>query len=204
MNTAGLALRKVCASRLNYRLSFGFDLFTPITLLYIGGARHSAGVPAADWSVAAFSFCAGAFLFTFIEYGMHRWLFHAHASFATASHQHHHRSPRAPTSMPFPCSALGGFVLWALFSPMVGEQIAYFVASGILSGYFNYAVLHHLQHHVRIKAVHWQWLQNRWTAHALHHGRLDKNYGVTTSLWDHVFGTYHASRALRARRQTVP
>ena len=203
MNAAARTLRTVCASRLNYRLSFAFDFATPLVLCYCGVVRL-AGSPAADWSAAVFSFLAGAFVFTFIEYGMHRWLFHARSSFATESHRRHHRSPREPTSMPFPCSAAGGLLLWWLALAVFGEQIAFFVASGILSGYFYYAVLHHLQHHVHVKAVRLRSLQNRWAAHALHHARLDKNYGVTTSLWDHVFGTYHGSRVLRARRQTVP
>jgi sterol desaturase/sphingolipid hydroxylase (fatty acid hydroxylase superfamily) len=199
MNVAAVALRKVCASRTNYRLSFVFDAAVPLVLCALG-ARQWTNWALANWLAALAPLVVGAFVFTFIEYGLHRWLFHARASFATASHQTHHFSPREPSSLPFPCSALSALLFWTLVAPVVGEEVAYFFTAGILFAYFYYAVLHHLQHHVRIGNVPSGLLQKRWTAHAIHHGQLDKNYGVTTSLWDHVFGTHCARRTITSRQ----
>jgi sterol desaturase/sphingolipid hydroxylase (fatty acid hydroxylase superfamily) len=199
MNVAAVALRKVCASRTNYRVSFIFDAAVPLVLCSLG-TRQGSNWAFADWLAATACLVAGAFVFTFIEYGLHRWLFHARASIATESHQTHHFSPREPSSIPFPCSALSALLIWTLVSPVFGADLAYFFTGGLLLAYFYYAVLHHLQHHVRIGDVPSGLLRKRWTEHAIHHGRLDKNYGVTTSLWDHVFGTYCGRRAITSQR----
>jgi sterol desaturase/sphingolipid hydroxylase (fatty acid hydroxylase superfamily) len=200
MNAAALALRKLCASRINYRLSFVLDAATPLALCFFG-VRESSNRTDAYWLAVPACLAAGAFVFTFIEYGMHRWLFHARASFATASHRIHHFSPQEPSSLPFPCSALAAFLIWGIAAPIAGGEIACFFSAGVLFAYFYYGLLHHLQHRVRIGDVPSGILRKRWTAHAIHHGRLEKNYGVTTSLWDHVFGTYHGRRTVTSRRR---
>lgn len=199
MKPAARLLWKVCASRTNYWLSFAFDITTTSTLVFLG-IRHAGDW---HWLNALTCFITGAFVFTFIEYGMHRWLFHARASFATASHHTHHVAPREPTAMPFPCGIAAGVLLYFLFSPAMGETAAYLVAGGIISAYTCYGVLHHLQHHVNAANVPFQWMKTRWAAHAIHHGYPDKNYGVTTSLWDRVFGTYRAQRSVIVRQRVL-
>jgi sterol desaturase/sphingolipid hydroxylase (fatty acid hydroxylase superfamily) len=184
----GRRMRAIAASRSNYWLSYTIDFACPVVLGYLG-LRHSI---AAAVSVACF--CTGVFVFSFVEYAMHRWFFHAPQSVAAAIHQAHHVHPREPSSLPCPSSAAVALTFWSLLSPVVGDQVACFFLCGLLVAYFYYAVLHHLQHSIRIKTVPLRWLQKRWAAHAVHHGRTDTNFGVTTAFWDHVFGTHHASR----------
>jgi sterol desaturase/sphingolipid hydroxylase (fatty acid hydroxylase superfamily) len=101
--------------------------------------------------------------------------------------------------MPFPCSAAAGFLLWSYLPFFIGKAATGYFGAGFMGGFFYYTVLHHCEHAVRIKSVWFESMRRRWIAHAVHHGRADKNYGVTTALWDRVFGTYAPahSRALR-------
>jgi 4-hydroxysphinganine ceramide fatty acyl 2-hydroxylase len=132
----------------------------------------------------------GTATFSFVEYAMHRWLFHARASFAAPIHRAHHRSPADPMALPCFSSATASVGLWWLLSPLLGREVTSFVLCGLLAGYFFYAAVHHLHHRIRGTTMPFGWLRSRWVTHAIHHSRLDKNFGVTTSLWDHVFGTH--------------
>jgi sterol desaturase/sphingolipid hydroxylase (fatty acid hydroxylase superfamily) len=77
-----------------------------------------------------------------------------------------------------------------MLAPWLGAFVTHFVLCGFFAGYFGYGVVHHLQHSIRIKDIPFQWMRRKWAAHAVHHGREGVNFGVTTSLWDWVFGTY--------------
>jgi 4-hydroxysphinganine ceramide fatty acyl 2-hydroxylase len=184
MNAAALALKRICASRLNYWLAFVLDFATAAVAL-------GSGVSTAHEPIyGLFTFMTGAFIFTFIEYGMHRWLFHAPASFATTSHHAHHVSPHQPSAMPFMCGPLGGALIWLATTTLLGHDGGALLTSGVMCSYFYYGILHDLQHRIHVK----RWLKARWRAHAIHHGTVNRNYGVTTSRWDRVFGTYSSER----------
>jgi sterol desaturase/sphingolipid hydroxylase (fatty acid hydroxylase superfamily) len=59
---------------------------------------------------------------------------------------------------------------------------------GVVAGYLAYAVTHHATHHWRADNL---WLQRRKRWHALHHHDKEapRCYGVTSAIWDHVFGS---------------
>lgn len=192
MNVAAPALRKICTSPVNYWLAFAFDAGTAFVLPSLG-AYYLDEWPEGPVPTAiniAFFFGMGVFVFTFVEYAMHRWLYHARTGFAAESHHEHHVSPRGPSAMPCPCGSIGITILWWLVMPTLGRAGASFFIGGMAIGYLYYGVLHHLEHHVRAASVPGGWPRERWKVHAVHHGWLDRNFGVTTSLWDHVFGTY--------------
>ena len=190
VSAVGMAvLEAVTSSRINYWLAYAFDLASPLVMAYLGWRLGSG-----HWSMGAASFVAGAFVFSFIEYAMHRWLFHAPRSVATAIHQTHHTAPLNALAIPCLCSPAAAFLIWSYLAPAAGEQCAGFFGSGLLAGYFCYSLAHHLQHSIRIKALPAQRLRRRWAAHAIHHGSGDRNFGVTSGLWDRVFGTYCAPK----------
>ena len=199
MNPGSRLLRAVSESRINYWLAYACDLACPIVLLHLG-LSCSAGHPI-DWLALPTMILCGAFVFSFVEYSMHRWLFHAPVSFATAIHHKHHVYPRDATAMPFPCSAGAAFLLWSYLPFIMSEQSTCFFATGFLTAYFYYTVIHHLQHTIRITDLRVRCYRGRWKAHAVHHAKTDKNYGVTTAFWDRVFGTYSviASKTCPAR-----
>lgn len=181
-------MKFITASRTNYGLSYAFDFACPVVMGYLG-SRHALA-----WPFALACFFAGALVFSFVEYAMHRWFFHAPRRLAATLHGAHHAHPNEPHALPFFSSAGVALIGWQLLSLLIDAPVACFFLSGLLAAYFYYAVLHHLQHSIRIKSVRWAWLQKRWTAHAIHHGRLDTNFGVTTSFWDNVFRTHYLPR----------
>jgi sterol desaturase/sphingolipid hydroxylase (fatty acid hydroxylase superfamily) len=193
MKAAASTLERLCASKVNYWLSFALDAATVVITTAAGiSMTHETGH-------AFLTFAAGVLIFTFIEYGMHRWLFHARASFATASHQNHHFSPHRPTAMPFICGPLGAVLIWQLTTTLIGTESGTLLTAGIMCTYLYYGVLHDLQHRIRVKG----WMKMRWRDHALHHSTHNRNYGVTTSLWDRVFGTYCNERQIRVQRHSA-
>jgi sterol desaturase/sphingolipid hydroxylase (fatty acid hydroxylase superfamily) len=185
------ALRAVSESRINYCMSYAIDLACPLALCWLGSRVVS------DWTTVLLAFCIGGATFSFVEYAVHRWFFHARAGFAVAIHRTHHRSPADPMALPCLSSAAASLGLWWLLSPLLGPEVASFFLCGLLVGYFLYATLHHLHHSIRSSAVPFRWLRGRWVTHAVHHSCPDKNFGVTTSVWDHVFGT-HQERGQRS------
>jgi 4-hydroxysphinganine ceramide fatty acyl 2-hydroxylase len=188
-------LRVVTESRINYGLGYLVDLACPLVLGYVGWRQRPA------WIVALAGVSAGVAVFSFVEYAIHRWLFHAPGSVMGAMHQAHHDEPAGHSALPCITSAAVAATAWLLLVPLVGSPVACFFLCGVLGGYFHYGALHHLEHRVRINALPFRWLQRRWAVHSVHHRLLDANFGVTTSFWDRVFGTHYQS-ASRHHRQS--
>jgi sterol desaturase/sphingolipid hydroxylase (fatty acid hydroxylase superfamily) len=186
-------LRRVTQSRANYGAAYVVDVACPIVLALIGwGAKSS-------WTEVFSSLCAGAFVFSFVEYAIHRWLFHAPDSVMGAMHQAHHDQPRGHTALPFITSAAVASTCWLALEPLTGRAVASFFLCGLLGGYAWYSVLHHLEHSVRIRAIPFRWLQRRCAEHFVHHHLEDTNFGVTTAFWDHVFATHYRHSSRNAR-----
>jgi len=57
------------------------------------------------------------------------------------------------------------------------------IVAGVLGGYIVYSAVHSHLHHGKKKLVSLRKL------HDQHHHRPDRNFGVTTLLWDRVLGT---------------
>jgi len=181
-------LRAVTESRTNYWLSYVADLACLAALGYCGW-RHATG-----WAVPLICLCAGVFAFSWVEYAIHRWLFHAPWSFLTPLHQTHHRFPQQLTSLPFFTGGIVMFLSWWALAPLFGEQITSFYLAGIMAGYLCYGTLHHLEHSARVGPHSFRWLQHRRGVHWIHHRHAHTNFGVTSAFWDRVFGTGYRSK----------
>ncbi len=125
---------------------------------------------------------------TLVEYLLHRFVLHGLPPFKRL-HASHHQRPTAligsPTLM---TAALFGLLVFAPSFAALGLWRACALTSGMVSGYLAYTVIHHGVHHWRSSAP---WLQRRRRWHGLHHRSPPKHacFGVTSGLWDHVFGT---------------
>jgi sterol desaturase/sphingolipid hydroxylase (fatty acid hydroxylase superfamily) len=158
--------------------------------LYTGVVRAGVG-----WT--ALMFLGGWLAWTLMEYGLHRFLFHmgAHTpeqkfrSFMV--HGYHHEFPVdrmrlvAPPLMSWPLAVVVGFGYRALFG-----DLWWVVFAGTCSGYVAYDWIHYYTHHFKPSNPIGKWLKSY---HLLHH--FDENhgrrrYGVSSPLWDFVFGTY--------------
>jgi dihydroceramide fatty acyl 2-hydroxylase len=129
-------------------------------------------------------FAAGLFAWTIVEYVIHGTLAHAHRTFVTERHMVHHRDPSAVFAIRlWPVVALLwiiGLASWGFGGPMV-----YF--NGLLFGFAAYEFVHY-RIHFRMPASNFEArLRARHLAH--HAGAPGAWFGVTTRLWDVVFGS---------------
>ena len=142
--------------------------------------------------VAALAFVGGLLLFSLIEYCFHRWLFHGPEHAMQRGHQQHHVDPLGIGTLPFFLPPVFLLVLVALFSKLLPLGLALVMVGGIAGGYFAYGQCHSWIHRTRFVSA----LGRRWAAsHHVHHHHPDANFGVTSPLWDVVFGTRYASKA---------
>lgn len=149
-------------------------------LVYSGPREHLMGFAAIA--------LAGLVSWTAIEYALHRFVLHGIQPFSRW-HAEHHERPRALICSPTIMSA--SLILGLVFLPALlafGLWRAVALTLGVLVGYLGYAITHHATHHWRADSA---WLRDRKRWHALHHHRVERpgHYGVTSSFWDHVFGS---------------
>ena len=184
------AVFRLSRTRANYWLESVLDSLLGVALLS-AGLRHHVPLGAAVALILL-----GLFLFSFMEYVFHRWVFHGPLQPMARGHASHHADPLGYDSLPFflPALVLSCVVaLCALFAP--APDVSLF-ASGIAFGYVAYGVAHFMIHHRRFRGG---WLR-RWAArHHIHHHHPGRNFGVTSSLWDMLLGTRYAP----ARREAA-
>lgn len=188
---------RLSSTRANYWLETAVTGSLSIGLL-LAGIR----APHESWVAAFFIVLAGLIVFSFIEYVFHRWIFHGPDSMFQRGHAAHHRDPRGYDALPFflPATLLLG--LLAVFWSILPGWSACLLSGAIGCGYVAYGLSHFTIHAVRFRQP---WLL-RWAArHHIHHHHPDRNFGVTTALWDHVLGTcYRPRRASRKDNVASP
>ena len=131
---------------------------------------------------------AGLASWSAIEYVIHRFVLHGLQPFSRLHAEHHQR----PTALIFTPTILSATAIAALvFIPallVTDLWRACALTLGVLTGYVGYTITHHAIHHWRTDN---SWLKQRKRWHALHHHSIQQPgfYGVTSSFWDHVFGS---------------
>ena len=174
-------------TRANYWIEFAFSSTLSANLL-VFGARHLQG----SWLQAPATILVGLIAFTFIEYLAHRWIFHGPDSMYQRGHHAHHEFPKGYDSLPFFLPAAILSMIAGLLSVVLPAGYGMLIAGTIGSGYVAYGFSHFAIHHRRFEHP----LVRRWAArHHVHHHHPDRNFGVTSTLWDHVLGTLYRSRS---------
>lgn len=128
-------------------------------------------------------FVSGLFAWTLLEYAVHGWMAHRFETPVSPIHAVHHRDPHAVFAMgawlPAVAPMLVGIACGARgFIPVYG---------GILAGFAGYEALHYRIH---FRAPSCRLEARLRTRHLMHHycePRLC--LGITTALWDRLFGT---------------
>jgi 4-hydroxysphinganine ceramide fatty acyl 2-hydroxylase len=139
-------------------------------------------------------FFSGAIFFTFIEYIVHRYVYHieptteSRKNFQWKMHGVHHDYPKDKQrlAMPPALSVLVGTLLLGIFRVFLGEFAFAFLA-GFMALYALYLIIHYSIHIFRMPTNAFKVL---WVNHAIHHySEEGAMFGVTSPLWDYIFGT---------------
>lgn len=186
------SVARLSTSRFNARAGLGADVAVSLALLGAGLIRHDLPLTTMLLIVAC-----GVFVFSFVEYCVHRWLFHGPVGAFERGHRHHHEQPLGDDALPFflpPLAMLG--IAFALHFAMP-TSAALLLAGAIAFGYACYGLGHVAIHLFRFRNP----LLRRWAAaHHVHHYHPERNFGVTSPLWDYVLRTSYASTAKPHKR----
>lgn len=162
---------------------------TAAALMYYGGARS-----ALTWKELVPTFIVAFFLFTLVEYLVHRHIFHMlpttkmKAWIAYNFHGVHHDFPKDKTRLVMPpvVSVLLATLLFSAAYLTIGDWAFGFV-SGFISGYASYLAVHYVVHARRPPK---NFLKILWVHHGVHHYKdSEAAFGVSSPLWDWVFRT---------------
>lgn len=179
-------IARMSTTRANDRIGMAADVTTAAALIGFGLSRDHEGVIATTATLVA-----GLLFFSFIEYAFHRWLFHGPHGPMQRGHWQHHVDPLGHDSLPFFVAPVLMLSATALLALVVPTTIAMLLAGAIASGYSIYGLTHLLIHRHRFTYP----LARRWAAsHHIHHAHPDRNFGVTTPLWDILLRTRHVSK----------
>jgi sterol desaturase/sphingolipid hydroxylase (fatty acid hydroxylase superfamily) len=148
------------------------------------------------WNVALL-LVAGFVSWSLIEYGLHRFIFHYQAQspfgrkLLYAAHLSHHEDPNATDRifaslfLSTPVAATYWLLAWAATGSW---SAASWLFIGMSAGYFCYEWLHFQCHHGKSRLRILRYLKKY---HLLHHYKTpDLRFGVTSPLFDLLFGTF--------------
>lgn len=150
-------------------------------------------------SVIISLFLGGVFLWTFMEYTLHRYVFHFEPKSKWGKHLHflmhgiHHDYPKdplrlvMPPAVSIPLALLTYVILYAFF----GQVYTPGLFAGVVFGYLCYDMIHYATHHASLrKNKIGLWLKQ----HHLRHHYQDEHtgYGVSSPLWDVIMRTMPA------------
>jgi 4-hydroxysphinganine ceramide fatty acyl 2-hydroxylase len=169
----------------NYRIAMVTDLAAPVAWFAYGIRRFPGS---AAWATALA--VAGFFGFGWLEYMVHRWILHGPFPAVRRSHARHHAEPEALYSAPLGVILAVSVVVWGVLDLALPAGVSAIVVFGLYAGYNYFAVLHHLEHHCERALARIGYLHGLERFHAVHHHRPGVNFGITSTFWDRLLGTF--------------
>jgi sterol desaturase/sphingolipid hydroxylase (fatty acid hydroxylase superfamily) len=169
----------------------------PVSMFFISGGVLGwyafSHTDMSNWAIGLL-FAVGLVAFTFVEYWVHRSVYHMEptterkAKFQYTMHGVHHEYPKDKTRLALP-PLLAGLVaaaLFGIFFVLMGEA-AYAFFPGFIWGYAGYLIVHYCVHAYPPPK---NFMKHLWINHSVHHYKEGEGvYGVSSPLWDYVFGT---------------
>jgi sterol desaturase/sphingolipid hydroxylase (fatty acid hydroxylase superfamily) len=146
-------------------------------------------------------FLIGLFLWTLTEYTLHRFVFHYPAKTARGQritflfHGIHHAQPQCKTRLVMP--PVVAIPMAALFYGLfylvtvILMKTPYWINplfSAFLTGYLIYDLSHYAQHHLPMRSGYARYIKRYHMQH--HYKTPNQRFGVSSPLWDYVFGTH--------------
>lgn len=144
-------------------------------------------------------FAAGFIAFTWVEYNVHRYVFHMRIYTETRKkiqyviHGVHHEFPKDKDRLAMPplLSITIATVLLLLFRVIMGDFVFAFFP-GFLVGYAYYLSIHYMVHAFPPPR---NFLKFLWVNHSVHHYKDGEVvFGVSSPFWDYVYGTMSTSK----------
>lgn len=139
-------------------------------------------------------FVLSIFAWTLFEYFAHRFLFHwvtdnpKFQKIVYTMHGNHHHYPRDRERLfmpPVPSIILASLIFGVQY--LILGQYVYMFFPGFILGYLLYGSMHYAIHAWNPP---FKWMKPLWRNHHLHHYKdEDKGFGVSTTIWDRIFGT---------------
>lgn len=170
----------------------------PLHVVFYGGISvlfYVLGIYYSNTSLfkGALIWVAALFGWTFLEYLLHRFVFHFVnenkyvQKFHFIFHGVHHDFPHEEKRTMMPPSGGTIFIsLILLICYLIFGTTGFLVTGGIVFGYLCYSGLHYCIHMYKAP----KFLQPLWTHHLLHHYQDDEMaFGVSNRFWDRVFNT---------------
>lgn len=183
------AIIKLCKTQFNYWAEFAVDIPLGVMLIMAGLRSHELPFFAIFLTIGS-----GLFLFSFFEYIIHHRLFHGSVQIFVLGHWAHHENPLGYDALPFFLPALLLLMLTGVLALLLPSYYVFLLTGSMAFGYVFYGLSHFTIHHHRF---HWVFARDWAANHHIHHHHPDTNFGVTTPLWDIVFGT----RYIRLRKK---
>ena len=180
------AMEQKATDGLNLRLSIACNTAVPFMLFGL-----ILGKVPSDVATSTLLVIVGLASYTLAEYVFHRWVLH---ELVTEGHHLHHVEPFAPHAMPFSTGLSIHTAMLVILAIGAGFDLALCVTLGSSIGYALYCQLHELIH--RDPSLARRLVPRLYRHHLLHHRTSeasegeDHNFGVLTTVWDRVFGTY--------------
>ncbi len=184
-------LSRLSTSRFNNYAGLSSDVLVALCLLAAGLRRGDLGFAMILWLVLC-----GLLIFSLIEYAVHRWLFHGPFEVFEQGHRRHHDQPQGYDALPFFLPPLAYLALAALLTYFMPVSEALLLGGSIAAGYAAYGLSHWSIHAFRYRHP----LVRAWAAaHHIHHNHPERNFGVTSPLWDLLLRTQYVSSSKRLR-----
>ncbi|HCW08277.1 MAG TPA: fatty acid hydroxylase [Cytophagales bacterium] len=166
-----------------------------IFFLYASGLLYwSATHTSLSVGTTILMFALGAITFTWVEYLIHRYIFHMstetekRAKLQYTIHGVHHEYPKDKERLAMPpvLSITLATMLLVLFRLILGDLVFSFLP-GFIVGYAYYLSIHYMVHAYQPPK---NFLKILWVNHSIHHYKDGAEvFGVSSPLWDYIYGT---------------
>jgi sterol desaturase/sphingolipid hydroxylase (fatty acid hydroxylase superfamily) len=179
--------------------------FYAVVLAALNAAALVSGVESVAASAA--SLAAGLLSWGLFEYSIHRWVLHRVPPREGAglpgnrTHLAHHADPNAldrlnvQLSESLPVCVVYFIAAWAVTGSFGAAAFAF---DGLMLGYFFYEYLDYQAHHGAARNRVVRYFRRYHLLH--HHYDARVRFGVTSPLFDHVFGTFNVEKRVGPSR----
>jgi sterol desaturase/sphingolipid hydroxylase (fatty acid hydroxylase superfamily) len=168
-----------------------WGMYIPIIsyFLYLGNTKFNYTI-----GKVVLIFFGGLIFWSFFEYLAHRFIFHWVSEnpriqkISYILHGNHHEYPRDRERLfmpPVPSIIISSLIFSIMY--LIGGKAVFMFFPGFILGYLMYGSMHYAIHAWNPP---FKWMKGLWRNHHLHHYKNEhQGFGVSSTLWDHVFGT---------------